>query len=84
MTIPLIPAGHNRSERLNQLDLRISKAIKFRNMRIQPTLDIGNVFNSDHIIDFVSQGYATSSGTYLVPDDILLGRVIGVGATVKW
>lgn len=84
LTLPLIPVGSNRSERLYQVDLRVSRTLKFGNVRVLPTLDIGNLFNSDHIIDYVSQGYATSAGTYLVPDDILLGRVIGIGATVKW
>ena len=84
LTLPLVPTGHVRSERLHQLDLRISKTFTVRKIRIQPTLDIANVLNSDHIIDFQSQSYASSASNYLEPDDVLLGRVIGVGATVKW
>jgi hypothetical protein len=84
LSVALEPTGHVRSERLNQLDLRISKQFRVRNVRIRPTLNIANVFNSDHIIDFVTLAYASSAGTYKQPDDILLGRVIGFGATVKW
>ena len=42
------------------------------------------VLNSDKVFSYQSANYANASGTYLVPSTILLGRVVGLGAQVRW
>ena len=84
ITVPLEPPGVTRRERLQQLDLRLAKTFRFGTLTIGPTLDVYNVLNSDKIFSYQSANYANTSGTYLVPSTILLGRVIGLGASVRW
>ena len=84
ITVPLLPPGVMRRERLKQLDLRLSKTFRFNTLTIGPTLDVYNVFNSDKVFNYQSANYATTAGTYLVPSTILLGRVVGIGAMVRW
>ena len=38
----------------------------------------------DMVITYVSQNYANTSGTYLRPNSLLQGRIIGWGARVAW
>ena len=84
ITVPLEPPGVTRRERLQQLDLRLSKTFRVDRLTIGPTLDVYNALNSDKIFNYQSANYANTSGTYLVPSTILLGRVIGLGASVRW
>lgn len=84
ITVPLEPPGVTRRERLRQLDLRLSKTFRVDRLTIAPTLEAYNVFNSDKVFGYQSANYANATGTYLVPSTILLGRVIGLGASVRW
>lgn len=84
MTITLTPPGTVRRERLKQFDLKLSKTFKHRGLTFGPTVDVYNVFNSDKVFNFQALTYANTAGTYLVPNTILLGRVIGMGLLVRW
>ena len=84
VSIALEPPGVTRRERLKQFDVRLSKTFRIDTLTIAPTLDIYNVFNSDKIFNYQSANYANTAGTYLVPNTILLGRVIGLGALIRW
>ena len=84
ITVPLYPTGSPdwRGERLNQLDLKVSKVFKIGQVRVTPAFEAFNINNSDNIISYGSTSYNTAS--YLVPNSIVQGRILGVGATVKW
>lgn len=84
ITVPLEPPGVTRRERLQQLDFRLSKTFRVDRLTVAPMLEAYNVLNSDKVFGYQSANYANSSGTYLVPSTILLGRVIGFGASVRW
>ena len=84
LTVTLTPPGTVRRERLQQFDFKLSKTVRYRGVTLGPTLDAYNVFNSDKIFNYQSGNYATTAGTYLVPNTILLGRVIGLGMLVRW
>ena len=84
ITVPLEPPGVTRRERLRQLDFRLSKTFRVNRLTIAPTLEAYNVLNSDKVFSYQSANYANASGTYLVPSTILLGRVVGLGAQVRW
>jgi hypothetical protein len=47
-------------------------------------LNVYNTFNQDLITGIASDSYANTTGTYLVPDDILQARIIGFGVQVRW
>jgi hypothetical protein len=80
----LIVPGTNDAERLRQLDLKFSKTFRYRGVSIAPTFEIFNTFNSDMVITYGSTSYANLAGTYLVPNSIVQGRIIGWGANVRW
>lgn len=86
LEVPLIPWDSDdptsRTERINQLDLRINKSFTVRGVRLMPQLEIYNVFNADTIILYRSINFGTS--TYQQPSGILNGRIIGMGMQARW
>jgi hypothetical protein len=84
LVVALQPSEFNRGERLNQLDLKVSKTIKYRSLTIQPNFEAFNINNTDKVITYGSTSYAISAGTYLKPNSITQGRILGVGASVRW
>jgi hypothetical protein len=81
-------AGRNingifRTER-KQIDLKVSKTFRYRSLTIAPTIEVFNVTNQDMVITYVSQSYANPNGTYLRPNSLLQGRIVGWGARVAW
>jgi hypothetical protein len=84
VTINMYPSGRIRRERLNQVDLKLSKTFRVRNVSILPTLEAYNLFNKDTIFGYASGTFATSGGNYLVPSATLQSRIIGFGAQGRW
>jgi Carboxypeptidase regulatory-like domain len=82
LTVKLVPDGTVFTERLNQVDVKISKTIKVGRVSILPTLEVFNLNNSDAVVTYVSTN--TLAATYLRPNAILQGRIIGIGTTVRW
>ena len=78
------PTRSCRGERLNQLDLKFSKTFKVGRATISPNLEAFNINNTDKVITYGSTSYAISTGTYLKPNSITQGRILGVGASVRW
>ncbi len=83
-SLTLFATGTIRAERLNQLDLRASKAFRVKSVSISPAFEAFNIFNADMIINRVSSSYAVAAGTYLAPNSILQGRILGLSSSVKW
>jgi hypothetical protein len=76
--------GRFRRERQNQIDLKFSKTFRVGNFSILPQVDLYNITNEDTIFGYDSATYATSTGTYLRPSSVSQGRIVGVGAQVRW
>jgi hypothetical protein len=86
-TIDLLPGGpttRNKRERLNQLDLKVSKTFRIRNVSVLPTFEVGNLFNQDKITGYASANYGNTDRTYHVPTLMLQSRIIGAGVQVRW
>ncbi len=83
-TVALQPTGVKRYERLNQLDLKVSKTIKVNRVTLLPQLELFNINNSDKVITVASTSYALSGGTYLRPNSIVQGRIIGLSIQTRW
>jgi hypothetical protein len=67
-------------QRLNQTDVRLSKAVRLGRGRVQGVLDVYNVFNSR-----APQGIATTFGpAFMRPSSLLGGRLWKFGAQVDW
>ena len=73
-----------RYERLNQLDLKLSKTVRVRGVSISPSIEAFNINNSDKVITVASNSYAVSGGAYLRPNSIVQGRIIGVSVQTRW
>jgi hypothetical protein len=83
LTVQLVDQDSLYTERINQLDLKLSKTFELgRRIRITPALEIFNALNSDAVVSYVSTNVLAA--TYLRPNSILQGRMIGVGTMVRW
>jgi hypothetical protein len=82
--LPGGPTTRNKRERLNQLDLKVSKTFRVNNLSILPTLEVGNLFNQDKITGYASANYAETGGNYNVPSLLLQSRIVGFGVQVRW
>src|SRR4029078_1026322 len=88
LTVRLVPYGADGeyTDRLNQLDLKISKTIGIGMFKVSPTLEMFNVFNADPVILMRSTQYTpppvvagtVQPNTFNQPSGILNGRIIGL------
>jgi len=81
-TLQLVDQDTTYTERINQLDLKFSKTFKLGRVTVLPTLEIFNVNNSDAVVTYVSTNVLAAS--YLRPNSIVQGRIIGIGTGVRW
>jgi hypothetical protein len=82
LTVNLVDGDTVYTERINQLDLRAAKTVRYGRLSITPSLEIFNVNNSDAIISYVSTSILNPS--YLKPNSIMQGRMIGVNVQTRW
>jgi hypothetical protein len=69
-------------ERINQLDFKLSRRFQIGRYTLLPVLEVFNVNNSDAIISYVTTNALSAS--FLAPNSIMQGRIIGVGLTTRW
>lgn len=78
-------SGFMADERLVQLDLKVSKNLRFGRVSVQPSFEAFNLMNIDEVRSRASSIVGTgTTGQYLQPATMLQGRIIGFGANVKW
>jgi hypothetical protein len=82
LVVQLVPNATVFTERINQLDLKASKTFRRGRISVSPTLEVFNVNNSDTVVSYVSTNVLAAS--YLRPNSILQGRIIGVGTNLRW
>jgi hypothetical protein len=86
-TVNLITPGTLYGDRVNELDLRLAKNIRFRRMRTNVGVDIYNVFNSAPVLTY-NQAFvpvsATSAGSWLTPNSVLQARFFKVSAQIDF
>jgi len=89
-TVPLIAPGTEQMPRVNQVDLSFAKRFNFGGVKIDPKLDLFNVFNSDAYFSVKTSTFTPSAtagvsqGSYLYPASILQGRLLRIAAVVNW
>jgi hypothetical protein len=71
--VNLVPPGSEFGERLNQLDMRFAKILKFRGLRTSVNLDVYNVFNTNAVLAELPT-YTLATSTWRVPSTILTAR----------
>jgi hypothetical protein len=82
LSVPLIAPNTEFGDRINQLDINVTKTIAVGRYRIQPKFDLFNALNASPVYAVRTLNYGTAS--YLQPQSILVGRVFQLGAIVKF
>jgi Carboxypeptidase regulatory-like domain len=82
LSVPLIAPNTEFGDRINQLDLNVSKTIKIGRTSIQPKFDLFNALNVSPV--YAVRSLLFGNPAYLQPSSILVGRVFQVGAIVKF
>ncbi|MBI4477569.1 MAG: TonB-dependent receptor, partial [Acidobacteria bacterium] len=82
LTVQLVDQDTVYTERINQLDLKLSKTFRFGRINVTPAFEVFNTLNSDAVVSYVSTNVLAAS--YRRPNSILQGRMIGVGTLVRW
>ena len=80
VTVDLLVPGEARGERVNQLDWRIGKVLRFGRQRATISADLFNALNSDAILAY-NQAFIPG-GNWLVPTTVLTARSTKI--TVQW
>ena len=78
LTVNLIEPGVLRGERVNQIDMRIGKLLRFGRQRANIALDVFNLLNPDTILAYNQ----TFNDTWLRPTSVMTARTAKV--TLQW
>jgi hypothetical protein len=83
-TIPidLIAPGDKWGDRVNEIDLRFAKVLRFSGTRTHIGIDIFNILNSDAILTY-NQTFAPG-GAWLAPQSVLTPRFVKVSAQIDF
>ena len=74
VTVNLVPPGSLFGDRLNQLDLRFSKVLKYSRTRTSVNLDLYNAFNAETVLaENATYTNATATG-WRVPTTLVTAR----------
>jgi Carboxypeptidase regulatory-like domain len=82
LNVTLNPSGTEFGDRINQLDIKVTRTFRRGRVNISPALELFNVLNPDNIVSVVTNNYASTS--YKRPNSIVQGRLIGIGARIGW
>ena len=82
ISVPLVAPETEYTPRINQFDFSVSKNVQVGGFRFTPKLDLFNALNSDDYTSVSTMQYGAAS--YRRPSVVLQGRIIRVGADVKW
>jgi len=87
-TVNLITPGTLYGDRVNELDLRLAKNLRFGRFRTNVGVDIYNVFNSAAVLGynqtFVLPTAANPNGSWLAPTSVLQARFFKVSAQIDF
>jgi hypothetical protein len=83
VVVNIVTPGTLYGERMNQIDLRVSKSIKFGQRRLEGMFDLYNALNQNAILQ-VNNTYGTSGASWMVPLRILPARLIKFGVQVDF
>jgi len=83
VTVNLVTPGSLYGDRVNQLDFRVSKILRFGPARTKISLDLYNALNANPVLTY-NQTYSPTATTWLTPTSVLAARVIKIGASVDF
>jgi outer membrane receptor protein involved in Fe transport len=80
VTVPLIEPGTLYGDRLNQVDMRVTKSFQARATRLRANVDLYNLFNANPVLTHNN----TYGARWLQPQYILPGRMLKISAQVNF
>jgi hypothetical protein len=83
VTVNLVAPGSMYGDRINQLDFRAAKILRFGRTKTMIGVDLYNALNSSAILTY-NNTYAGPGGTWLLPNSILTGRMTRISAEFTW
>jgi len=82
VTVNLITPGSQYGDRLNQLDFRAAKLLKFGHSRMMVGVDLYNALNSSAVLTY--NNAFVPNGTWLQPVTVLTGRLVKISAEINF
>jgi len=83
VAVNLVTPGTLDGDRVNELDLRVSKILRFGRTRTKVSLDPYNALNANPVLTH-NQTYSPTATTWLTPTSVLAARVIKIGASIDF
>ena len=83
VTVNLVQPGTLYGDRVNELDLRFAKLLRFGNTRTRISLDLYNALNSAAVLAY-NQTFNPATTTWLTPTSVLAARVAKIGASIEF
>ena len=80
VTVNMVTPGSLYGDRVNELDLRLSKVLRFGSTRTKISLDLYNALNANPVLTY-NQTYSPTAATWLTPTSVLAARVVKIGAS---
>ena len=82
VTVNLVAPGTMYGDRINQLDLRVAKIVKYRQTRTQIALEIYNTLNSSAVLAY--DNTFVPGGAWLQPMTIVTPRFLKLAAEIDF
>jgi hypothetical protein len=83
ITVNLIEPGTLYGERVNQIDMRLAKVLRFGRTRSTVGFDVYNLMNTDAVLTY-NQTFSPTTTTWLRPNSVLQPRFVKISATVDF
>ena len=83
VTVPLIAPYSEYGDRIDQVDMRLGKILRFGRTRSNVSLDIINLFNSNDNLAYGTL-LGTTTSTWPAPTAVLLPRIFRINFGVDW
>jgi hypothetical protein len=82
VTINILAPGELYGDRVNQLDFRAGKVLRFGRTRTLISADLYNALNSSAVLTY--NNAFVPNGTWLQPQTVLTGRLIKFAAEITF
>ena len=82
ITVNLIEPGTQYGDRVNTIDLRVAKILRFGSLRTNLGVDLYNIFNSSAVLTY-NQAF-NPGGTWLAPTSVMQARFAKVSASIDF
>jgi hypothetical protein len=82
LTVPLVAPMTQYGDRINQLDINVSKTLKFGRVTVQPKIDFFNLLNRAPVTSVLGLNYGTQA--YNQPSVVLNPRTFQLGGVVRF